>query len=283
MRAMFGLVLLAGVGLAGGAVYMTKGYVSQTQTALAQERSFREMTGPLVKVFVVNKDLKYGEALTKKDVQTIFWQKNMLPAGVFEKAADLFPDDGKTPRFVLHAMQKYTPILAVKVTKPGEPAGLTGQLNKGERAFTISVNATTGVSGFIQPGSHVDVYWTGNAGGNGDMTRLIESAVRVVAVDQKYAGESSTATVARTVTVASTPENIARLAQAQATGKLSLSLVGSADDAVTGKVSVDTQQLLGLQKPVPVVAAPTPVAPRTCTIKTMRGTELVDTPIPCTN
>lgn len=284
MRAMFGLVLLAGVGLAGGAVYMTKGYVSQTQTALAQERSFREMTGPLVRVFVVNKDLNYGQPLTKKDVQTIFWQKNMLPDGVFEKAAELFPDDGKTPRYVLHGMQKFTPVLALKVTKPGEPAGLTGQLNKGERAFTISVNATTGVSGFIQPGSHVDVYWTGSVGGEqGEMTRLIESALRVIAVDQKAAGQSTTAQVARTVTVASTPENIGRLAQAQATGKLSLSLVGSSDEAVTGKVSVDTQQLLGLQKPVPVVAAPTPVAPKTCTIKTMRGTELVDTPIPCTN
>ncbi len=284
MRAMFGLVLVAGVGLASGAVYMTKGYVSKTQVALAQERNLRQMTGPLVKVYVVNKHKNYGDPLTKDDVQQIYWQKNMLPDGVFEDAKQLFPDNGKTPRYILRGMEKFTPVLAVEVTKPGEPAGLSGQLAKGERAFAIRVDASTGVSGFIQPGSHVDIYWTGVPDGEkSEMTRLIETTLRVIAVDQKASGQAGTATIARTVTVASTPENVARLAQAQATGKLSLSLVGSANDVYTGKVQVDSQSLLGITKPVKVASAPKPQAPKVCSIKTQRGTEMVDTPIPCTD
>jgi len=34
MRAVFGLVMLIGIGLAGFAVYMVNGYVSETQVAL---------------------------------------------------------------------------------------------------------------------------------------------------------------------------------------------------------------------------------------------------------
>ena len=37
MRAMFGLVLVAGVGLAGAAVFMARNYISKTETALERE------------------------------------------------------------------------------------------------------------------------------------------------------------------------------------------------------------------------------------------------------
>ena len=38
MRAVFGLVLVLGMGLAGFAVYMVKGYIGQTENALIAER-----------------------------------------------------------------------------------------------------------------------------------------------------------------------------------------------------------------------------------------------------
>ena len=41
MRAMFGLVLVAGVGLAGAAVYMARGYISKTETALQKELAIK--------------------------------------------------------------------------------------------------------------------------------------------------------------------------------------------------------------------------------------------------
>lgn len=281
---MFGLVLVAGVALAGAAVYMTKGYISQTQTALERERDFREKTGPMVQVFVVNKEKNYGDVLTKDDVKPIYWQQNALPEGTFEDLKVLFPDDGKSPRYVLRQMEKFEPLLAVKITEPGQPAGLTGQLAKGERAFAIKVDVSTGVSGFVQPGDHVDVYWTGVPDNDSaEMTRLIESTLRVVAVDQKADGQSGAATVARTVTVAASPESVARLAQAQATGKLSLSLVGSGDDVVQAKVEVDGQGLLGIVEEAPAAPAPAPEPERVCTVKMRKGADVVDQPIPCTN
>ena len=76
------------------------------------------------------------------------------------------------------------------------------------------------------------------------------------------------------------PEQVAALAQAQATGRLSLSLMGTLDDTVANMIEVDQRQLLGL------ASAPAPtLAPRTeiCTVRTRRGNEVVETPIPCTN
>ena len=195
----FGLVLIFGLALAGAAVYMTNSYFSQTQAALDHERELRARTGPLVEVFVVNKAKRYGEPLTRDDVQMIYWQQSALPETIFMKEEDLFPVGEKAPRYVMRQMEKFEPILAEKVTEPGQTAGLTGQLAKGQGAFAIKVDVASGVSGFVQPGDHVDVYWTGSAGENGEsMTRLIETGVKVIAVDQKADDASGGATVART-------------------------------------------------------------------------------------
>lgn len=279
MRMVFGLVLLVGLALAGAAVYMVQNYVGQTQAALEAERAARMKAGPLVEVFVVNKPLNYGDPLTKDDVQKIYWPESALPETIFRDEAVLFPPNDNEPRYVMRQMEKFEPLLAVKVTEPGEPAGLTSRLAKGMRAFAIKVDTASGVAGSFQPEDHVDVYWTGVVGANGsEVTRLIESAVKIIATDQKT-GEEGPAGAARTVTVAVSPEQVARLAQAQATGRLALSLVGNGDEAVTGLVEVDRNGLLGITEQEVVAAQPD----RVCTIRTRKGAEVVEIPIPCTN
>jgi len=275
----FGLVLLVGVALAGFAVYMAQGYINQTASALDQERAFRNQVGELVEVYVVAKPLKYGDPLTQEDVKKIYWQKNALPEGVFSDEAALFPPNEERPRYVLRPMETHEPILEVKITDPGQPAGLTGALDDGKRAFAISVDASSGVSGFVYPGNFVDIYWTGNDGIR-EITRLIESSVNVIAIDQTAAGSSiGSAVVAQTVTVQATQEQVARLAQAQATGKLALSLVGRDSTAIAGKIEVDSASLLGIvaQEAIEVEAE------KVCTIRNRRGGEVVEIPIPCTN
>ena len=291
MRMVFGLVLVFGLALAGAAVYLTQNYFKQTQAALNHEREMRAKIGPMIEVYVVNKPKKYGDTLTKDDVQLIYWPESALPETIFKDPralkdgeALLFPEDNQEPRFVLRQMEKFEPILAEKVTEPGETAGLTGQLGKGQGAFAIKVDVASGVSGFVLPGDFVDVYWTGEAGdNNASMTRLIETSVKVIAVDQKADDGSGGASVARTVTVAAVREQVARLAQAAATGKLALSLVSGADNG-NAMVEVDSNSLLGItETPEVVVAVSEPE--KVCFIKTRKGGELVDTDIPtaCVN
>lgn len=285
MRAVFGLVLIVGLALAGGAVMMAKKYITTYQNELARERQSSKPAIPTTAVFVAAKPLRYGERLTTESVRQVEWPATAVPEGTFSDLALLFPNDNAKPRVVLRAMEKDEAILAVKVTEPGEDAGITSRLERGMRAFAIKVDVASGVSGFLRPGDRVDVYWTGSIrdtaeGARGEVTRLIEAGVQLIAIDQSAGEDIDGANIARTVTVAARPVQVAALAQAQTTGRLSLSLVGAEDDTIAAAVEVDQRALLGLDAQI---AAPTKVEPEVCTIRTRRGAEVVEIPIPCTN
>ena len=286
MRAVFGLVLVLGMALAGAAVYMIQDYIAQTDALLKKEREFNAKAGKLVEVYVFNKQLQYGDPLTPEDVQLIYWPEKALPKNIFREQAALFPENAKGPRYIMRTTEAFEPVLASRVTEPGELAGLTAKLKPGIRAFAIKVGVASGVSGFVQPDDFIDIYWTGNISGvEGEVTRLIESSIQIIAVNNAInEDQNASGSVARTITVAGTPEQVARLAQAQATGRLSMSLVGDGGDVVTEKVEVDTNSMLGIVKEE-VVAAPVVVEEKKCYAKQRKGGELVDTnvEIPCTN
>jgi len=292
MRAIFALVLVAGLTLAGFAVYMAQGYVNQTQAQLDAATQAQQKLGALVEVYAAKAAMKFGDPLTADDVRPVWVQKAFLPEGAFtvakpgatqDEAAALFARDGDKPRYLSRSVMPNEIILASRVTEPGRPASLTGKLGAGMRAYQIRVEST-GVQGFVMPDSLIDVYWTGSAdNSSGDVTRLIESGMTVLAVDGASAeGDRTGYGIASTITVAATPEQVARLAQAQATGKMTMSLIASADDAASGLVEVDRNSLLGVEPAAEVAAAPV-VAPEVCTIRTRRGEEVVEVPIPCTN
>ncbi|RKF16356.1 Flp pilus assembly protein CpaB [Roseovarius spongiae] len=289
MRIVFGLVLVVGLGLAGFAVYMAKTYIQSYQAQLEHERKQRAPNIETVDVYVATQQLEYGQRLMPDDVKLIKFPKASLPEGVFKTEKELFPKGDVEPRTVLRTMEKYEAILEAKVTDAGKDAGITNKLERGMRAFAIKVDRTSGVSGFLRVGDRVDVYWTGNIGragmrtegdSSGDVTKLIEAGVKLIAIDQSASSDAMQAQIASTVTVAARPEQVAALAQAQSTGRLSLSLVGAQDDTVTQSIEIDQRELLGL------ASAPAPVeAPQeeVCSIRTRRGAEVIVTPIPCTN
>lgn len=283
MRAVFGLVLVAGIGLAGFAVYTAKNYIDGYQRALAEERA-RGGSVETVEIFVSKKSVKYGDELTAQDVRLVRWPTRSVPEGAYTVPEELFPQGFDKPRSVLRSIEPGEAILEVKLTKPGEKAGLTALLERGQRAFTIEVDVSSGVSGFLRPGHFVDIYWTGrvhNGQTLGEVTKLIQSSMPLIAIDQSANEEVKNSGIARTVTVAANAQQVAALAQAQSTGALTLALVGSGDDRTEGVVEVDQNTLLG------VVAVEEPVIQKeeekVCTIRTRRGAEVVEIPIPCTN
>lgn len=283
MRAVFGLVLVVGMALAGAAVYMIQGYIKQTEVLLQKERDFNGKAGKLVEVYVFNKELAYGAALKPEDVQLIYWPEKALPKDIFRDKAALFPESAPGPRYVMRTTMAFEPVLAARLTEPGQLAGLTAKLQAGMRAFAIKVGVASGVSGFVQPDDFIDIYWTGStSGSNGEVTRLIESSIQIIAVDNAFNGDQvSGSTDARTITVAGTPEQVARLAQAQATGRLSMSLVGEGNEIVSERIEVDTNSMLGIVEEEAVVAPV--VVEEVCKRKERKGTEVIETIIPCTN
>ncbi|WP_343079793.1 Flp pilus assembly protein CpaB [Ostreiculturibacter nitratireducens] len=287
MRIVFALVLLAGLGLAGFAVFMAQGYIEQIQAERDQLIAMRDQAPHLSDVVVAKKTMKYGDRITRDDLQTIKWPTDSLPAGVFNyiEAPDGAGSDVKAffargetrPRAALRSFEPFEPVLASKVTQPGVDAGINANLTPGMRAFAIRVDVLSGVSGFLRPGDRVDVYWTGRIG-DSNVTKLIQTGVRLIAIDQNADADRTEETmIARTVTVEVTPEQVAALTQAQSTGSLTLSLVGSNDVSEVGPIEVDQRTLLGLQEEV-VVA---PEVKEVCTVRTNKGGEIVVVEIPC--
>lgn len=295
MRAVFALVLVFGLALAGLAVYMTQNLMSQSQNELARAQAYFDKTGRLVEVYAVAKPLKFGDPITKTDVKVVYAQEKALPSGAFRVPPQtasgttaapegskplplLFPPNADKPRFVTRSMVENEIVLASRVTEPGSVAGLTDKIAPGMRAFQIKVDVASGVAGFVMPDDLIDVYWTGSADGDGEVTRLIEAAVRVMAVDQSSdESEVNKNEMARTVTVAVTPEQVARLAQAQATGRMSMSLIGRGTEETADLVQVDKNALLGIDRKEVVKTE----APEVCFVKTRKGAEVVDIQIPC--
>ena len=270
MRLIFGIVLLAGLALAGFAIHTAQGRFEQYKSALA---SSQQSIVPTKEVYVVRRQLRYGDPLRPTDVRAIDWPANSVPAGTFASLEEIFPPDAEGSRTVLRLMERDEPLLQVKVTRPGEEAGIAATLTPGMRAFTLQVDVNSGVSGFLRPGDRVDVYWTGGAGSNGGVTRLIEANMPLIAIDQQTDEQRNNPTIARNVTVEAAPSVVAKLAQAQATGRLSLALVGVQDESESTPVEATLREVLGAEE--------TSGRGQVCTTRQRKGSEVVLIPIPC--
>ncbi len=291
MRNVFTLILLVGIALAGIAVYIVQNYVGAYQQALAKAQSDaqKQVTiAPIdtVDVYVAVRDIRYGEEISMDDVRTVKWPKGALPEGVFSTENPLY-NDGDKPRVALRGIDVNEAILVNKVTEPGATAGLISQLEPGMRGYAIQVNAITGVAGFLRPHDRVDIYWTATPrvrDVNDDdeeeqffqITRLIETGVKIIAVDQDYVADDNGGTprLASTIVVAVTPTQAATLTLAQSSGSLSTTLIGLSDER-TEMVEVSQHALLGLSRDQKKSET------STCTVKSRRGADVVITNIPC--
>lgn len=280
MRAFFGLILLLGLALAGGAVYMAQGYFEAQNAQIANARVAIQQATPTVEVLAVNRTIPYGDRIRPADVITIRYAQPFLPEGTIATMEELFPAGEEVLRSALRQMEPNEPILSAKITAPGVMAGIARSLEPGMRAFTIGVSATQSVSGFLRPGDRVDVYWSGSIDGDGEVTKLIENAVEVIALDQTSDTNTTDIEVRRTATVQVTPQQVARLAQAQATGALTIALVGQSDTIMAEVIDVNQRNLLGIVEAAPVAPAP---RERVCTVRTRRGGDVVEIPIPCSD
>jgi len=289
MRMIVALVLALGMGLAGFAVYMAQDYMADMSVQRDQLLAAQRNAPQLMDVVVAKRALKYGERFTLEDLEVVKVQAGKAPQdaysaitgpqGVPAAPRAVFFEGETRPRAALRSYEPFEPILEAKITPPGVDAGILANLAENMRAFTIDVTATTGVSGFLRPGDFVDVYWSGRSG-NSQVTKLIQSNVRLIAINQNADADRSEETmIARTVTVEVSPTQVAALTLANSTGQLNLALVGTNNTDMVANIEINTDQLLGIKEEVivPVEAA------RVCTIRTRKGADVIETPIACSN
>jgi len=130
------------------------------------------------------------------------------------------------------------PISEGRLIKKNDRGFMAAVLNPGMRAVSVTINETTGISGFIFPGDKVDVILTqsiqlDSESGNKKPRKASETIltnVRVLAVDQRTDDQKPEAKVAKTATLEVTPKQAEKLALVADLGKISLSLRSLSSD-----------------------------------------------------
>ena len=172
-------------------------------------------------IVVAGKPLRYGNELNASLLREIPWSEASLPAGAFSKINDVLAG-GK--RVVLAAIEVNEPILAVKITGPGQRATLSAMLHEGMKAVTIRVSDVEGVAGFVLPGDRVDIALTRLDGKGGATTDVVLQNATVLAIDQVADERSAQPSVAKSVTLEVDTNAAQKLDLAASLGSLSLLL-----------------------------------------------------------
>ncbi len=274
MRLVFAFVFLVGLGIAGFAVYMA---MEQFRGLQAENRALRQKASQVVEttpVLLAARELRYGQELQEGDAEEVEFPNDAVPENAFTSMEELYGGEDSAPRQIVRTMEPGEVILQTKVTKFGQDAGVASRLSEGMRAFTINVNVSTGVSGFLQPGDRVDVYWSGTQGEQ-QVTKLLLEDIGLIAIDQIADEDTNRPTVARTVTVEVPPITVATLAQAQSTGQLALSLRGTGENQILGPLQVTQRDLLGVEEVEEVKQE------RKCFNRIRRGIGVTTIEVPC--
>ncbi|MER9293187.1 Flp pilus assembly protein CpaB [Mesorhizobium sp. M0510] len=195
---------------------------------LAGQRSAMAQTG-LVQgstVVVAAMPLKFGDALSTEKLREVAWPAGAVPAGAFKSTKDLLAGDGA--KQALQAIGVNEPILATKITGPGQRATLSAVLGEGMKAVSIRVNDVLGVAGFVFPGDRVDVLLTRTARGDDGQDRsfvdVLLQSMKVLAVDQVADESTDSPTVVKSVTLEASTKDAQKLTLAAGAGQLSLAL-----------------------------------------------------------
>jgi pilus assembly protein CpaB len=206
-------------------------------------------------IVVASKALRFGAELGSMSLREMQWPEDSVPTGAFSKINDIMSGNGR--RVVLTAIEANEPILASKITGPGQRATLSATLQDGMRAVTIRVNDVEGVAGFVLPGDRVDVALTRQGDKGTATTDVVLQNTRVLAVDQTADERNDKPSVAKAVTLEVETAAAQKLALAASIGTLSLMLrkAGEATAETTRRITLSDLIRSELAAPTPAPKA----------------------------
>ena len=216
-------LIILGVALVLGlaAVFLANAYfsgVDQRQAQIADEQK-------LARIVVASQPLAFGTKLTADNIRLQNWPANSVPQGAFASLEGALSNN----RVALRPIVPGEPVLADKVSGRDGRATLAANLPAGMRATSIPISSVTGVSGFVLPGTTVDVLLTRQIPGEGanqqdQMSDVILENVQVLAIDQLADEKSGDPKPGATATLQTDLYSAQKLAIAQKVGTLSLAL-----------------------------------------------------------
>jgi pilus assembly protein CpaB len=219
------------------AVFIAQVWLNNQADKRARSMESSQKPVAMQTIVVAAKPLRFGTELNAGMLRETPWPSASMPSGAFAKISDVI---GQGRRVVLTPIEPNEPVLALKITGPGQRATLSALVKPGMKAVTIRVNDVEGVGGFVLPGDRVDVVLTRQIDKGNASTEIVLQNTRVLAVDQTADDRAAKATVAKSVTLEVNTVNAQKLWLASSVGSLSLLLrkAGETAEAKTRKITL---------------------------------------------
>lgn len=241
------LMIAGALAAGGGAAYFANGYISSQMRA---EREQLHSQYELVNVVVAKSDLPPGAVLSSQTVAVREVPQTFLHADAVrsEQWGDI------AGRVLSQAVRGGESILNAHLAQ-GAGAGFSTQLPEGMRALTFPVDEEASIAGMLAPGDRIDLLFT-TAAANDSVTVPLLFAVPVIATGLRTQSNANALPERlqsgpfRTITVAVTPADAAKITLAQEAGRISVALRQPNDEVATHIARVTKSSLLRGDAPI---------------------------------
>lgn len=229
-------------------------------------------TRNLNNVVVAKVEIPVGSRIIPEQLEIAQFPANVTPEGAIGVI-----DANLVDRVVITRIGPREPVIESRLAPVGAAGGLSSVIPEGYRAMTVRVDEVVGVSGFIMPGTLVDVVVVTTppkGSGNEDViSKIVLQNIKVLASGQNIDKPNNAREVERAiraVTLQVTPEQAEKLALASSEGKLQLVMRNSVDQADEQTSGANKRSLLSGERamiaPDPGIAnaapKPAPASPR---------------------
>jgi pilus assembly protein CpaB len=209
----------------------------------------------LKRVVVAKVAIPLGTKIVAEQLMAVQFSKESAPDGAFESP------DKLVGRVAVVNIGVREPVLEARLAPEGTSGGLSAIIPEGYRAMTVKVDDVVGISGFIMPGTLVDVVVVidpqENAGKADPISKIVLQNIKVLANGQNIDKPENQrdANSVKAVTLLVTPEQAEKLALASSEGKLQLVMRNSIDQGDEQTEGINKRALLHGDQAVP---APSP-------------------------
>ena len=215
----------------------------------------REYTKNLNNVVVAKVDIPIGTRIIAEQLTVTQLPRSAAPDGTFSK----IDPDNLIGRVAVVRIAAREPITESRLAPLGSAAGLSSVIPEGYRAMNVRVDDVVGISGFIMPGTLVDVVVVIEPPDDGKqrerVSKIVLQNIKVLANGANLDKPKNEKEVDRvkTVTLQVTPEQAEKLALASSEGRLQLVMRNSIDQGDEVTQGATKKTLLDGERAQPVV------------------------------
>jgi pilus assembly protein CpaB len=227
--------------------------------------SVQQYARDLNNVVVAKTEIPVGAKITVEQLALLPIPNGSAPEGAFRKLEDA------VDRVAVIPIGVREPITNNKLAPVGTESGLSAVIPPGFRALTVKVDEVVGVSGFVMPGSYVDIVAVilpvaSSAAAQGPISKIVLQNIKVLASGAKldspsYQREPSHVNA---VTLLVTPDQAEKLVLAANESKLQLVMRNFGDQEDTQTSGANKGTLLSGES---VKLAPSPASERVAEVK----------------